>query len=534
MLARLLVLVVLFTSAIQPVLKAEPDNSPAAGDSQLRGAPLTEFFADGFSRGATGPERGPPDSIMPGLSISALTRSGGGSAEAAAPCEAGAGQPWLEGLLRRAMVWLSEQDCAAAESAVPLLYGDGAPSARPFHLYENEAAQAYLSSFLRINGKAFERGYRRAGRYLPMIRQVLWEEGLPEVLAYLPAVESNFNHRARSPARAIGLWQFMVATARRFGLHVRYPWYDERLDPEHATRAAARFLTYLHDRYGNWELALAAYNAGEGRVNRAIRRARAMGLKPEYWNLALPPQTRAYVPAFLAMTKLYRSPGAHGFFDMQTERPVKSETLRIDTSSSLAEVAHRLRMPLPELVRLNPAWRRGYIPVDFRDKVMLRLPVGKKAALMTSLEKEEFSSLPWLTHTVEARETLSKIARGYGVSLNDLVAVNPIPNKHFLSIGQRLIIPLLPGARKSETWLNEGKRDQSPQALLPEQSIMHMHEVREGETLYSISRRYGVSVNDLHRWNANLDQPLRPAQGMVVFLTRRQQENAVAMEVPSS
>ena len=438
---RFLALAILFAGAFPPVLIAEPDNAVAPDGFSFRGALPIEFIADGIPHPAPVESGQAAGAILPSLSLSAAD-GGGAAVEFGAPCVASGKQPWLETLLQRAVAWLSEPDCAPVEAPELLLVGDNDSSARPFPFYEHEAAQAYLSAYLKSNPRAFRLGYRRSGRYLPMIRRVFMAEGLPEELIYLPAVESNYNPRARSPVRAVGLWQFMVATARRFDLYVRYPWYDERLDPEKATQAAASLLIYLHDRYGNWELALAAYNAGEGRVNRAIREARSKGLEPHYWNLRLPPQTRAYVPALLAMVKLYRSPAAHGFVDMERDRPVRTETLQLSATSSLAEVAHRIKMPLPELVRLNPAWRRGYIPANLRDRVMLRLPLGRKEALLASLEKEDLSSLPWLTHTVERRETLSTIAKGYGVIMDDIVSVNHIPNRHFLSIGQKLIIPL--------------------------------------------------------------------------------------------
>ncbi|MEE8395311.1 MAG: transglycosylase SLT domain-containing protein, partial [bacterium] len=271
------------------------------------------------------------------------------------------------------------------------------------------------------------------------------EEGLPLELAYLAAVESNFNHHARSRARATGLWQFMYYTARRFGLRVSYPWYDERLDPELSTRAAARFLVRLHDVYDSWELALAAYNAGEGRVNRALRRARRKGKKTDYWSLHLPAQTREYVPAFMAVAMLYRSATARGLTRPLPEPPRVIDTVEVDFASSLAEVAHRLNLPLKEMVRLNPAWRRGYIPAGLKGGVALRLPLGMKTAFFALANKQPAAPIPWLTHRVEVGETLAKIARGYGVSIAEIRSVNPIPNRNFLAIGQRLIIPLPPG-----------------------------------------------------------------------------------------
>lgn len=533
MLTRLLALALFAASSFPSAAFAERENSAATGGSSLRGDSLIEIVADGIPYQELVMDAAGQDRSVPGLAITALDGASpvvpGGPA-----CVSDSGQPWLENLLQKAMQWLSEPECAEIVAPDLHMLRKTDVVVREFRIYNHEAADAYLESFLKFNSRAFRNGYRRAGRYLPMIRKVFKEQGLPEALIYLPAVESNFNPRARSPVRAMGLWQFMVATARRFDLRVRYPWYDERLDPEKSTVAAARLLVYLHDRYGNWELALAAYNAGEGRVNRAIRRARAKGIQPHYWNLQLPPQTRAYVPAMLAMVKLYRSPLEYGFTDIEVEQPVKTEIVRLGRASSLAEVAHRLKMPLPELVRLNPAWRRGYIPGELGKSVMLRLPPGRKEKLLASLENEDLSSLPWLTHTVERKETLSKIARGYGITMSDIVAVNPIPNKHFLSIGQKLIIPLEPDARRPERWNREPAAAGGFRSTGLDPAKAHLHQVSEGETLSSISRRYRVSEQDLRRWNAGLQLPLRPSQPMLVYLPTPRREDALTMNAPSS
>ncbi len=359
-------------------------------------------------------------------------------------CPAAESGLWFHGLLRQARLWLSDGECAPARTADYTL--SESPSPRPLAHYDHPAVEDYLSGYLKVNSRALERGLRRSGRYLPMIRRIFAAEGLPLELAYLPAVESNYNPRARSSVRASGMWQFMWATARKFGLELRWPWYDGRLDPEQSTRAAARLLTYLHDRYGTWELALAAYNAGEGRVNSAIRRARGKGGRADYWSLDLPPQTEAYVPAFFAMAKLYGRPERFGFGHVRMDTPRPTDRMEIEPPISLAEVAVRLKMPLPELVRLNPAWRRGYFPRGYRGRVPLKLPAGSAEKLRQSFATEEITSLPWLTHTVAKRETLSEIATIYGVRMAEILAVNPILDRHLIGVGQKLVIPLQPAA----------------------------------------------------------------------------------------
>ncbi len=524
MMAKRLLLALLFAGAAVPVFPAEPHLVlPSSQDFSGPSALLAEV------RGTSAGGQAAASPGTPGLGLA-------GSVPAAAECVAPTGRRWLKTFLRQAMPWFAEGNCVlpAAEPWPAPVADGGAADLRPLELYENEAVRRYLEFYLKNNRRAFERGLRRSGRYLAMIREIFRQAQVPAELAFLAAVESNYNPRARSPRRATGLWQFMAATGRRFGLRVQYPWYDERLDPEYATRAAARLLAYLHDRYGSWELALAAYNAGEGRVNRAMRKARRRGQKPDYWNLRLPPQTRAYVPAFLALAKLYQAPDAFGFAYVIIENPVETERIDLERSTSLAEIAHRLGMPLPELVRLNPAWRRGYIPPGFRGKTTLRLPPGKKELLLASLGELDSVQVPWLTHVVEARETLSQIARGYGVAMREIMSVNPIANRHFLAVGQRLIIPLRPGGAPAATPTPLREAVEGYQVLEPRETTMHFHRVRKGESFWTISRRYGVEVDDLKRWNGRLSRPIRPSQKLVVFIPGKLPSAAVALAEPSS
>ncbi|MDH5752726.1 MAG: lytic transglycosylase domain-containing protein, partial [Deltaproteobacteria bacterium] len=197
---------------------------------------------------------------------------------------------------------------------------------RPLELYRTETVHDMIRFLLEKRPDIITQGFQRSGRYLPMIRSIFRQEGLPLELSYLAAVESNFHPLARSSQNAMGLWQLMSSTARRFGLTVNAPWYDERLDPELSTRAAARLLKYLHDKYGSWELALAAYNAGEGRVNRAIRTARANGMATDYWSLPLPRETRGFVPTFLAMAEIHGNPEMYGLTGHLVEKPLEYGT----------------------------------------------------------------------------------------------------------------------------------------------------------------------------------------------------------------
>ena len=335
---------------------------------------------------------------------------------------------WLGALARRIGMGGADGDSASNGSA-------------NLALYENTQVQKFMRLFLESHREAFMRGLERAGQYIPMIQEIFQREGLPADLAYLAIVESNLNPRALSPKRAAGLWQFMRDTAVHFGLRVE-PWYDERLDPVLSTEAAARMLRYLHSKFGNWELALAAYNAGEGRVIRALRITRTSGDDEDFWNLSLPLQTRRYVPSFIAVALIYNDLEAHGFAQFEPETLLKYEESRGRYHTTLREIARRTGMSLSMLAELNPAWRQGLIPPVHEGEVLLRLPPGGRARVEAALKVGGFSPPRLVTHRVARGETLSSIASRYGVDMDSLLAANRIPNRNILRHGRELLIPL--------------------------------------------------------------------------------------------
>ncbi len=313
---------------------------------------------------------------------------------------------------------------------------------RPLVVPENRNVERAVRFFLTRKRAVLERGYRRSGRFLPMMQAIFAEEGVPVELAYLAAVESNYNPTAHSRSRAAGLWQFMRGTARKYGLRVHLPWYDERLDPLYSTRAAARLLANLHDIYRSWELALAAYNAGERSVNRAIRRARQPEGGEDFWKLRrLPRETKGYVPAFFALARIYHQPEQYGLDELEQEPALAIEVVRLEVPASLAELARRLELPTAELQRLNPAWRRGVIPPFGFEPVLLHVPRGQGRRLVAALAAEPLPPVQWREHIVRKGETLSGIAQMYRIPLAELLALNP-GRRRLLSIGQPVILPL--------------------------------------------------------------------------------------------
>jgi membrane-bound lytic murein transglycosylase D len=391
------------------------------------------------------------------------------------------------------------------------------PGGRPLRLYRNAMVESLIRFFTEQRRDVLERGWRRSGRYMAMIRRVFRAEGVPEQLAYLAAVESNFNPHARSPARAVGMWQFTAPTARKFGLRIQRPWYDERIDPESSTHAAARLLAYLFDRYENWELALAAYNAGEARVNEALERARRHGRPQDYWSLRLPRQTQGFVPAFLAIATIMEAPQEHGLDGLEREPSLESEALELAVAASLADLAGRLGLEREALAARNPAWKGGMIPPLGVGAVLLWVPPGTGGRLAASLAQEPPKPIPWLVHTVQEGDTVSDVARRYGVRTRDVLDINHLHWRSLLAIGQPLLVPVaadtpvLAATNPEPQFVPEA-------AAVPAVTQLRLHRVQSGESLWSIARQYGVRMAELRLWNRLADPMLRPDQELVVYL----------------
>jgi membrane-bound lytic murein transglycosylase D len=356
-----------------------------------------------------------------------------------------------------------------------------------FPVVVNERVLTFLDYWKGRGRVQVEQALERSGRYLPLFKKIFAEEGVPQDLIYMAHVESLFKPNAYSRARARGIWQFVSSTARLYDLKVGW-WLDERLDYYKATRAAARHLRDLHEEFGDWYLALAAYNGGPGRVSRVIRRYGKM----DYWTMAkrrlLPRETRNFVPSILAAIIIYRHPERYGF-DVRPAPELKFETVSLEYQVDLGVVADSIGVRLTEMTNLNPELQRGVTPFELED-YRLKIPPGTGDALLQALaELPPEKRLRLKHHRVRKGETLSHIASRYGISIRAIAEVNRIRNVNRLSIGQDLIIPL--SDWKAMTAAGARQRlDAEGQ-----------HTVRRGESLYKISRFYGVTVNELFRWN---------------------------------
>ena len=307
----------------------------------------------------------------------------------------------------------------------------------------NDRVLSYVELFSGRLKNYLEEGLGRGARYLPMVQEVFRAEGLPLDLAYVPLVESAFKPSALSRAKARGVWQFMSGTAIENGL--QHDWYiDERADPEKATRAAAKYLKSLFDKFGDWHLALASYNGGPGRVQRAMTRSG----RDDFWDISsssrfLPRETRNYVPLILAAVIVARNPMQYGLEITPVVEPM-TDVVRLTAPADLRRIAEWIDVPVQVLQDLNPELRRWTTPVRMTD-YDLTVPMGKAEVLSARLADASPDDLaPLNRYSVRKGETIATIARKLKVKRADLAQANYLSERARLAAGQQLIIPRAP------------------------------------------------------------------------------------------
>jgi len=362
----------------------------------------------------------------------------------------------------------------------------------------NSRVLAALEYFQNGRGhKTMEVGLERVGLYRPMMERILKEEGVPLDLIYLAQAESAFLPRAVSRAKARGMWQFISSRGKEYGLRQTW-WIDERSDPEKSTRAAARHLKDLYDEFDDWYLAMAAYNAGPYRVEQALKKAKAT----TFWQLAekraLPKETINYVPTILAFAIIGNNPDTYGF-DVEPTKPMETERVQLQEATDLRVIAENLSIPVDSLKELNPHILRWTTPPDDSDFELV-LPKGYTEAFVAKVVPlNENERILWRYHNVRQGETLSAIARKYGVSVPEITVSNKISAKTPLRVGQELQIPVSgvtrPSAAKTQTAAAASTKPAKTTA--PPAS----YRVQSGDTLTAIATKFNVTVNDLKKWN---------------------------------
>ncbi len=351
-----------------------------------------------------------------------------------------------------------------------------------FPIVTSKKIKRIIEYFQTKEKKRFQGWIDNSGLYKDLMIPILTSEGLPEEIFYLALIESGYNTKAYSYAHAAGPWQFIAATGARYGL-TRNWWMDERRDPIKSTKAAAKYLSDLHDMFGDWFLALAAYNCGEGRVRRAIR---LEGTK-DYWKLrSLPKQTRNYIPTMMAGMIIAMNPEDYGFKNNPKDTWSWDE-VTIDKSYELSTIGKAINLSTEKLVEYNPELRRFITPPDAKQYV-LRVPPGKGKLLEQKLKElpVQDSHPEFITHKVYRGQTLSYIARKYGTSVSAIAAANNLRSRNRISIGQVLRIPQT--------------RNYSSNYTKPSGKYKY-HYVKKGETLSEIAEKYNMGLSVIRSWN---------------------------------
>ena len=344
----------------------------------------------------------------------------------------------------------------------------------------------YINYFSTRGRSTLEHALIRGGRYQDMIQKILRQEGVPQELIYLAQAESGFHPLAVSRVGARGMWQFMGSRARGYGLQ-RSWWVDERQDPEKATHAAARHLKDLYNQFGDWYLAMAAYNSGPGTVQQAVRRTGYADFWELYRRNVLPKETRNYVPIIVAVTIMAKNPAQYGLDQLETEKPIAYDTVKIDYPVDLRLVAECVDAPAATLQELNPSLLRWTTPKN--QEFELRLPAGTKASYLSAIQAiPQDMRVWWRYHKIAPGDTLTSIAREYHSTPHAIAQANDLEIQADLEPESRLVIPIAPG-----------KHPPSEQATYARR--ITRYKVHKGDTVQSVADNFGVPPVMVRRWN---------------------------------
>ncbi len=384
-----------------------------------------------------------------------------------------------------------------------------------FPIVHNKQVDAYIALIQGKQRRSFTRFLTRSGRYIKMIEKELVARGMPKELAYLALVESGFNPRARSYAKAVGLWQFMAGTGKDYHLKInRY--IDERCNVEKSTKAAIQYLEDLYHDFDDWYLAIAAYNAGPGKIRSGMKKYKV----DNFWDLAarkhLHLETIRYVPKLLATIAIAKNPAQFGFTDLQLDAPLEYDSLQIKSSLSLSAVALIADCKEKDIIQLNPELLRKITPPNQR--YMVKIPKGKKDLAQSNMKRLHcVASTAYKKYRIKKRDTLSRICRRYNINAATLRRVNKLHSGKLVP-GQLLRIPYSTVIYKL---LPQG----ATAASLARSDDLILYKVKKGDTLGAIAKRYHIPVKLILSWNG-LHNPkkIRAGQQLSLFIDHNGQK----------
>ncbi len=395
----------------------------------------------------------------------------------------------------------------------------------------NSQVERWIDYFQTRIPKRFQIWLSRSGRYDQLMRGILKEYGLPEDLFYLAMIESGFSCSAYSRAHAVGPWQFIRGTGRRYNLRIDY-WVDERRDPVKSTHAAAQYLRDLYKEFGSWYLAAAAYNAGEAKIRKALKRYKA----DDFWDIShhgrkyLKSETKNYVPKMIAAALIAKEPAKYGFKQIAYEESMTFDSVKVQGGTSLGIAAKAAGIKTQHLAALNPELRRWCTPPN-RGQYTLRIPAGTKASFETAYAslplQERKARIGTISVRVQKGDTFGRIASTYRIPLGELIAMNPKADPRRLRVGQLLQIPPTAGGKtvvaQSSPPRQRRAKVRSYAASNPgTRKIIHV--IKRGDTLWDIAQAYGINFKDINRWNGRRSSRLNVGSKLVLYVPQAKAE----------
>jgi len=410
--------------------------------------------------------------------------------------------------LRRAGSWTTTSTTSQNQNLQP----DTTSSDFPITI--NNQVQVYLDLFQNQQRKSFAIWLSRSGKYLPLMQKELKEAGLPEDLAYLAMIESGYNQKAYSKSNASGLWQFIPGTGSQYNLKMN-KYLDERRDAEKSTKAAVSFLSNLYDEFGDWHLAVAAYNAGPGKISKGMERYNTK----DFWSLAqydyLAMETKRYVPKLIASIIIAKNPEKYGFADIHPENPYAYETLEVGPGLTLDAVALISNCDRETIDILNQELSTDKTPLN-QSSYHIKIPVGSQKIASKNLPRlQRIATTNYKSHTISKGESLSQVCKRYDVNKTTLLKVNNLRNQKLAS-GQRLRIPY---QTIRYHILPEGSNQAIAAATLDN---LILHRIQKGESISQISRKYKVPAELIISWNELPRNPkLRVGQQLSLYIDQK-------------